>query len=371
MRTCGIIAEYNPFHNGHVRQIRMTKEITGCDCIIVVMSGNFVQRGEPALIDKWKRAECAVRNGADVVIELPYVYATQAATGFAHGGVSLLKEAGVDFISFGSECGNLSNLQEIADTPVNPDHLRQSLSSGMSFPKAYSLLTAEMEPNDILAVCYLKELKGTGIQPVVIQRDSGYLDEKLEDHASAYAIRNALKQHKDVSGTTPMAETLAESEPVWPEQFYPYFRTFMEMSSSEDLSHLFLFNEGIENHLKKQAEKESTYQGFLNHAITYRYTAGRIRRCMLSAMMQLKKDEVRNLPPCHTLRVLAFNDTGRQWLHEQRTKEVNIASKFAAVPEPWRRIEYRSTLLYTSVLSEKERKRLLDLEIRGARYIRF
>lgn len=370
MRTCGIIAEYNPFHNGHAWQIQEARRKTGCECVIAVMSGNFVQRGEPAVIDKWQRAETAVCNGVDVVIELPFVYAIQAATGFAHGGVSLLKKAGVDFISFGSECGNLSNLQEIADTPVNPDHLRQSLSTGMSFPKAYSLLTAEMEPNDILAVCYLRELKGSGIRPVVIPRTSGYLDETLGTDASAMAIRKALKEGKAVDEATPMAELLKKSENVWMEQFYPYFRTFMEMSSPESLSHLLLFREGIENHMKKNAEKESTYDGFLKNTVTYRYTAGRIRRSMLSAMMQLSKEEVQNLPPLDTLRVLAFNDTGRKWLHEQRKKDVHIASKFAEVPYAWRQMEYRSTLLYTSVMSEKERKRLLDLEIRGAHYIR-
>lgn len=96
MKTCGIIAEYNPFHNGHMYQIRKTREITGCDLIIAVMSGNFVQRGEPALIDKWTRASAAAANGADVVIELPYIYATQSASRFAAAGVKLLQLAGAD-----------------------------------------------------------------------------------------------------------------------------------------------------------------------------------------------------------------------------------------------------------------------------------
>ena len=370
MRTCGIIAEYNPFHNGHMYQIAEARKKSGCECVVAVMSGNFVQRGEPAVTDKWKRAECAVRNGVDVVIELPYVYAVQAASGFAHGGVALLKKADVDYISFGSECGNEENLREIADTPVNPDHLREAMSEGMSYPKAYSLLTAEMEPNDILAVCYLKEIRGSRIRPIVIPRNSGYLDKQLSQNASALAIREALKKGKNITGTTPIAEILKDSECVYPEQYYLYFRTFVEMSSSADLSQLFLFNEGIENHLKKQAEKADTFQSFLNHSVTYRYTAGRIKRSMLSAMMQLKKEEVRNLPDYDRLRVLAFNDTGRRWLHEARQKGIPVASRFADIPYAWRQIEYRSTLLYTSVLSAEERKRLLDLEIRGAHYIR-
>ncbi len=110
MKTCGIIAEYNPFHYGHAYQIKQTREKTNADIIIAVMSGNFVQRGEPAIIDKWKRAKAAIENGVDVVIELPYIYATQAGSQFAHGAVTILKCANVDYISFGSECGNLENL---------------------------------------------------------------------------------------------------------------------------------------------------------------------------------------------------------------------------------------------------------------------
>jgi len=120
MKVCGITAEYNPFHNGHRYQIEKTKEKTGADVILAVMSGNFVQRGEPAVIDKWERAKAAVLNGVDVVIELPNIYALQAASRFAHGSVTLLKAAQVDCISFGSECGNLENLQESQKRPSTP-----------------------------------------------------------------------------------------------------------------------------------------------------------------------------------------------------------------------------------------------------------
>ena len=115
MKTCGIICEYNPFHNGHQYQIEQAGKKTNADVMIAIMSSHFMQRGEPAFIDKWKRAEAAVKNGIDVVIELPYICATQAAHQFAQGGVDLLKLADVDYISFGSECGNIENLSEIAD----------------------------------------------------------------------------------------------------------------------------------------------------------------------------------------------------------------------------------------------------------------
>lgn len=369
MCTCGIIAEYNPFHNGHAYQIEETRKLTGCDTVIAVMSGNWVQRGEPAIVDKWKRAEAAIRNGADIVIELPCFYALQAASQFAYGGITLLKKAGIDCLSFGSECGNLKNLLDIADTPVNPDHLRAAMNTGISYPKAYSLLTSTMMPNDILAVSYLKEIKNTSIKPVVIQRTGGYLDESLKDNASALAIRKALKEHKSVEGYTPMADVLENSMHVTIEQFYPYFRTYISMTDTEDLERMFLIKEGIQNHMKKYAMQCSAFDAFLNKAVTHRYTAGRIRRSMVHMMLQVTSEEVKSLPPLDTLRILAFNDQGRKWLHSKRD-DIKTASRFADIPKPWRELEYRATLLYTSVLPEEERKRLLDLEIKGAHYVK-
>ena len=369
MKVCGIIAEYNPFHNGHRYQIEQARKLSGCDMVIAIMSGNFVQRGEPAIIDKWKRAKAAIENGVDLVIELPYFYATQSASKFAYGAVELLKIAKVDYISFGSECANLENLQEIADTSLNPDNLRESMQTGMSFPRAYSLLTGSMEPNDILAVSYLKHLKGSNIQPVIVQRTSGYLSPEISENASALAIRKALKNNDSLASSTPMEETLKESTLVYPDQFYPYLRTYLLTSSRKQLEDLFLFNEGIENHLRKCAADNDTYEGFLRDATTYRYTSNRIRRSILQAMVQLTKYEAQRLPALDHLRILAFNDTGKKWLHDMRKEDMRICSKFADVPFPWRALEYRSTLLYTSVLPSEERKRLLKLEISGAHYI--
>ncbi len=370
MKTCGIVAEYNPFHNGHKYQIEQAKMKSGADIMIAVMSGNFVQRGEPAIVDKWKRSETALRNGIDVVIELPYIYATQSASRFAEGAVNLLRLADVDYISFGSECGNLQNLQEIADTPINPDHLHQSMSNGMSFPKAYSLLTSNMEPNDILAVSYLKHLKDTNIKPIIVQRTSGYLDDTLSENASAFAIRKALKENMSIEGLTPMEEILSNMDFPWMEKYYPYLRTFLLTSRKEELEKLFLFSEGIENHLVNTAKACDTWNSFINKATTYRYTSGRIRRCVLQSMSQVSKQEVRKLPKLDTLRILGFNENGRQWLHDMRKKDVHIASRFANVPYPYRELEYRTTLLYTSVMNQEDRTRILENEIGGAKFVK-
>lgn len=370
MKTCGIICEYNPFHNGHKYQIEQAKAQSNADIMIAVMSSHFMQRGEPAFIDKWTRAEAAIHNGIDVVIELPYIYSTQAASQFAQGGVDILKLCHADYISFGSECGNLENLQDIADTPVNLNHVREIMDTGVSFPKAYSLLTSSMEPNDILAVCYLKAIKDTSIKPILIQRNTGYFDENIQPMASAYAIRNAIQKKQNITDTTPMATTLANKTYVTMDMFYPYIRTMLLMTPSSKLSSYFLISEGIENHLKKNAEMYDNYPDFLNGCVTYRYTASKIRRCLVQMMMQITKEDVRQLPALDTFRILAFNDSGRKWLKEKKKEEILFASRFADISKPYREMEFQATTLYTSVLKEEERKKLLDLEIKGAHYIK-
>lgn len=370
MKACGIIAEYNPFHEGHIHHIAETRRSTGADCIIAVMSGNYVQRGEPAAIDKWARAEAAIRGGADLVIELPYLYATQSASQFAHGGIRLLQLAGCEAVSFGSECGNLENLQEIADTPVNPDHIRTMMKTGAGYPQAYSLLTASMMPNDILAVCYLREMKDTGMTPVLVQRQGDYLDPELGLWASGLALRKAWSEGVPLPETTPMQTVMAAREPVTMERYYSYVRTLLLTMKREQLAAFFLLNEGLEKHLQETAAKNYTYEGFLRDAVTVRYTAGRIRRSLLQIMNQVTKEEARSLGEPDTLRVLAFNDTGRQYLHQLRDSDVRVASRFADVPLPWRQLEYRTTLLYTSVLAPEEAEQIRKAEIGGVHIIR-
>lgn len=365
--TVGITAEYNPFHNGHVYQIQTVRDTYKPDYIIAVMSGNFVQRGEPACIDKFTRAAAACRNGIDVVLELPYVYAVQSASRFAHGAVSILKKAGVQAISFGSECGDLENLRQIAALPINPDHIRESMAQGMSFPKAYSLLTAQMMPNDRLGVCYLQEIADTKIEPLLLQRTTNYLDPLLHPQtSSALAIRKAVAQGKAVDQATVMAKALY----AWPRMtlsaYYPYIRTFLLTAPPAYLASLFLFSEGIENHLSACARKAASWQDFLSSAITHRYTASRIRRTVLQVLTHTTAAEIQSLPPLHKIRVLAFNQNGRRWLKACRKAEIPIASRFAAMPKAYRDMEYRAALAYAFPLPEHLRTKLLKNEIGGA-----
>ena len=239
----------------------------------------------------------------------------------------------------------------------------------MSFPKAYSLLTGEMLPNDILAVCYLKELMDTDIEPVLIPRTSSYNDDEMREVSSALAIRTALKKGLDLSDSTPMKDILTGSFYPWMELYYPYLRTFLLMTDKERLSSFFLFSEGIENHLIEKAERNDTWDGFLKDAVTYRYTASRIRRTCLQALNQITKEEVSRLPEYNAVRVLAFNETGRAYLREMKESQTKFACRFADISRPWRLMEYKTTMLYASVFPEEERKHLLHEEVTGARFV--
>ena len=371
MKVCGIAAEYNPFHYGHMHHIEEARRNSGCDVIAAVMSGSFVQRGEPAVIDKWTRSRCAVAQGADLVLELPFLYASQNAAAFAGGAVGILKDIGADAMAFGSECGNLENLLDIASTPADPDRLHELMDTGMSYPRAYSILTSSMYPNDILAVAYLKELDGTGIRPVVIPRVGDYSSTDTDaEYASAAAIRHALKEKQDISRLTPMAEQLLASASVTMDDLYPYFRTLILTLPRSYVSSLFLVSEGIEKTLKDAALTSETLDDFLKKTVSYRYTAARIRRIMIHIMMHTTPAEAKAFDRCHTVRVLAFNDRGREYLHKKKKdSSCTFAVRFAALPEPMRAMEYRAALLYTSQMNEADRQALLKREISGAQYV--
>ena len=220
MKTVGIIAEYNPFHNGHAYHLSMAKQLTGADYCIVIMSGNFVQRGAPAIIDKYTRAQAALENGADLVLELPVYYATSSAEYFASGAVALLDKLGItDTLCFGSECGDIELLSELAEallveTPQFKKVLKQKMKEGSSYPQArnHALsvtsphLTEAIDvlqtPNNILGLEYIKAIKRrkSRIQPYTLNRlGAGYHAANLEtSYSSALAIRESISRKEDI-----------------------------------------------------------------------------------------------------------------------------------------------------------------------------
>ncbi len=361
MKICGIIVEYNPLHNGHIYHIKKAREITKCDILIAVMSGNFVQRGEVSIIDKWRRAKAAIENEVDLVVELPYIYAVQSASQFANAAIDILKLLKVNYIVFGSECNNLENLTDIADINISVDHLKENLKQGNSFVKSYGLLQGEFNPNDILGVAYLKALKGTNITPFTIKRTNGYHDEEISsDIASATSIRKAIFDNKPYEHATVMNFEYANSNVY----YFDYLKLLLNTLDKDYLKNIFLVSEGIETHLIKCIKATDNYHDFISLAITRRYTKARIQRVCMHIINQVTKDEVNNLSNINYIRPLAFNSIGQNYL-KQIKEDVLIASDFSKMPKDYRELELKTTFTYTSMLKMPYKKEVLQRELQG------
>ena len=364
MKITGLITEYNPFHNGHLYHIQKARETTQCDLLICVMSGHFVQRGEPTILDKWQRTQAALEHGVDLVLELPYPFVVQSAKHFANASVRILELVGCTDIVFGSESNDLESLQLMAELPINVDGLKEHLSQGMGYPKAYGMVHGSYHPNDILAIAYLKAIQNTRIQAHTIARTNHYHDENISsDIASATAIRKAVRLDQDVSNTTPMAEALKQAKPISWDQYFTYKLIILD---KQDLSEIFLIDEGLENHLSKQIKYAKDFESFMQASISKRYTRARIQRALTHLLTHTKRSEIKKLAPISTLRVLGFNAKGQDYLKRFRDHEqVHIASRFNQVPPSYRSIEMRATSVYAHALDAEERLKLIQREIEG------
>ena len=319
MKVNGIIAEYNPFHNGHSYHMSHAKQSTGADYTIIAMSGNFVQRGAPALINKYKRAEMALQNGADLVLELPVYYSTSSAEYFAEGAIALLDKLGViTELCFGSECGDIAILQKIADILLTEpsayvDVLKNHMRLGLSYPSARNAALIHYDPsliaykdvlsspNNILGIAYLKALKRreSHIQPFTTRRvGADYHDKRLgEMQASALAIRQAVMSAVDT-------EYLRNQ---MPENAYSILaeclnqRCFLENDAFSSMLHYKLLTEaekGYEEYLdvspelsdriRNNLEQFRSFQDFCDLLKRKDMTYTRISRCLLHILLNMK-----------------------------------------------------------------------------------
>ena len=358
MKKTGIIVEYNPFHNGHLYHLNQARELTEPDVLIAVCTGNYNLRGDLSIINKFEKAKAALSHGVDLVIELPYIYTTQNANVFGSKAIELLDRFEVDHLVFGSETNNLEELQKYADLEVDVTRLKELMHEGLSYPKAYGLLSASLYPNDLLAVTYLKAIKNTKISPVSIQRTNDYLSAKLDIVSSASAIRKALHEGKDVSRSVPYPIR----EPVYNEDLYPYMRRLLFTMNSEELREIFLVDEGIENMLKTNSLEFDNFEDFINASISRRYTRSRLQRTCLQIMNHVTKKEVAELPQMDYIRILGFNQKGRELLHDCK-EELPIVTQFKNIPSGYKEIEWKTSLIYASLL--KDPAAYLKQELKG------
>lgn len=304
MKYCAIICEFNPLHNGHVRIISEAKRITGLP-VICLMSGNFCQRGEAAILEKHIRAQHAIAAGASIVFELPTAYSTGSANTFAKGAVEVLKNLPVSHLVFGSECGSLDLLnqaKELSQKLENNSNFTKELSTGISYKSALKSAAksinsniAELfeKPNNTLAIEYLKALENTDITPITIQREDNYLD-MGEVYSSSSQIRREIKSQESPKNVPNyVAQDLKNYKNDTLVCEHLFFAT--KLASKEKIASLFSVSEGLENRIFRVAQATQSYNEFIENAVTKRYSRTRLRRILLENFFNITKDKMQEL----------------------------------------------------------------------------
>ena len=384
MPVIGVICEYNPFHNGHAWHLRRSRELLHEDStVICVMSGDFVQRGEAAAFSKFARAEAACRCGADLVIELPLPWAISSAESFAQGGVSLLDGLGAEYLSFGSEQGELAPLETIAEAicaPQTQEEIRQLLAQQpqLSYPAArQAVLTQRLgdgadalsQPNNILGVEYIRAIWEfrLQIQPMTVARQGSGHDTRgtMPGMRSASEIRSMLQRGESIDGEVPL-----EAAEIYVREEKAGRIPCLERVETALLSRLRMFDEayyrdlpdasdGVGERLYKAVRQGEDLETVLQKAKTKRYAMARLRRMTLCAALGVKAGEADKRPPY--ARVLAMNDRGRGYLASLRKRDglpllikPSTVSKLSADCRTLFAIEAAAHDLYTLCYSARE-----------------
>lgn len=399
MKACGLIVEYNPFHHGHIYHIQEAQKVSDADCMIAVMSGSFLQRGEPAIMDKFHRAKSALASGVDVVLELPYTYAVQNSDLFAKGAVQTLQQIGVHNICFGSESGDISHFITSytsfkENEPAYQHVLHEQLKKGHSFPEAsrtayhqIGLTNKQMDlsqPNNILGFSYVKTILEyhLPIKPLTIKRtNSHYHDETITSMiASATSIRKQLFRQGLISPETAVtipeetknqlvqykaAATLWHS---WEKYFQLIHYRVLTMSLSE-LRAIQGVDEGLEHRLKKTARKATSFLNWMEAIKTKRYTWTRLQRMFTHLLTNTKKSDMEASTKKDSVpyvRLLGFTKKGQTYLHHiKKNMNVPLLTSLHRHTDPMLAIEERASYAYYSILPPEKRDLLFKREFQA------
>lgn len=376
MQAVGLVVEYNPFHNGHLHHVLEAKRATKSDVVIAVMSGQFLQRGEPALVDKWTRTKMALANGVDIVIELPYVYSTAPANDFARGAISLLSSIGCTYFAFGSEEGRIEPflnsfmLIENHRTSYN-ELIKQAITTGVSYPQAlhyaYATLQAQYpqdyidlaKPNNILGFHYIEAAHqlDCDIQPFTIQRiGAGYHEEinSTSHIASATGIRKALFSNQPIDPFMPLESTQQltawhskHGQFVHWENFWPLLQYAILRHTPKQLTAYADVQEGIENALLKHAKTSNSYTEFMTNLKSKRYTWTRLQRMLTHIFTGVTKDMLHSFTRPSYIRLLGMTNQGQNYLSmHKKSFELPLISRVAAVKDDMLALDLHATTMY-------------------------
>lgn len=389
LEAVGIIVEYNPFHNGHLHHAQQARKESGADIVIAAMSGQFLQRGEPAFADKWTRTKMALDAGIDLVIELPYVYATAQAADFAKGGIALLDAIGCTSYCFGSEQGSiepfLNSHQVLTDYAAEYEQLiHEAVQTGISYPKALNNAYLSLignrtnfadltQPNNILGFHYLEAAQklGSSMKPLTIQRIGANYHDPIEAGlpiASATGIRDAffkgdsieeLSAYMPESSIASLKKVQAEYGTFgsW-EQFYPLLRFTVLREGPEKLKQYAEVTEGIENLIYQSAKTADSFEAFISLIKSKRFTRTRIQRMLTHIYTGFTWQLLRSFEAPAYIRLLGMSEAGRSYLNLQKKNiKLPVVSRAAELNDPMGKLDIHATAMYLQGMDSTELKK--------------
>ena len=316
----GIICEYNPFHNGHIYHLNKVKELFPNEVITLVLVGNFLNRGDVSVINKWDKTKLALDYGIDLVVELPFAFATQSADIYAYGAISILDNLKCDYLVFGSELNDIDVLYKIADTNID---IKDLLKKGYNYPKAIDIALKNKinisvnTPNDLLGVSYIKAIKklNSKIKPITIKRTNDYHDKNTNGKiSSATSIRNLIYENKDISEYVPNTKYIKNIN------LNDFYLIIKHKIMTEDLKKYQDIDISLNSLLKKNILKSNNVEELISNVKHKNYTYNRIKRCLVHILCCLDKKDYK----LEHIRILGFNSKGRQYLNKIK-KEVTLS----------------------------------------------
>ncbi len=370
MNIIGIVCEYNPFHLGHLYQLKKVKEMYPDSIIIVVCSSNFTQRGDVSILNKWDKTRIALDYGVDIFIELPFGYATQSSDIFAKGAIELLNYLKIDTLVFGSESDNIEELINLANIQLNnKDYnniVKKYLDQGINYPTALSKALTDItnttinKPNDLLGLSYIKEIikNNYKITPITIKRTNDYHSKDINNNIiNASLIRKLLLEKKDITNYIP-SNTYKYLNPISLDDFYPYLK-YQIINNYNKLNIYQTVDEGIENRIIKSIYKTYNYNELVTNIKTKRYTYNKINRMLLHILTNFTKEESQNIKIDY-IRLLGFTSSGQRYLNSiKKDITIPIITRYKPKISNLLDLEFRTNSIYAHITNNYK---LIELE---------
>lgn len=374
-KVVGIVAEYNPFHNGHLYQINKIREKYKDATIVVVCSSSFTQRGDTSILNKFDKAKVALNNGVNLVVELPYVYSTQSSDIFASAAIKILNYLKVDTICFGTERDSIDEIKKCADTQLNnPEYdkiVKEQLDLGINYPTALNkalkkLIGIEItEPNDLLALSYIKEIikNKYNIEIFSIKRTNDFHDiNSNEMIVSASNIRNKLINNIDIKDKVPSDVYEILKNIKFNNKYFEFLK--YKINSESDLEKYLDVDEGLSSRIRNSIDKSNSLEELIQNIKTKRYTYNKISRMLNHILCSFTKDERDQVKTIEYIRILGFDEVGQKHLNSIKDDiDIKILNKFDTSYKALE-IEKRVSSIYSMIMSNIMNKEIKNIPVK-------